>query len=599
MDGAVPVATAPATPAVLGVERSFTGRRWRSRLADDRPAYALADRLGLPELVARVLTARGIGPDEAPRFLAPTLRDHLPDPSHLKGMDEAAARLAAAVRGGEGIAIFGDYDVDGATSSALLLRFLRRAGARATAYIPDRMTEGYGPNAPALLRLRAEGAAVVVTVDCGTTAFAPLAAARAAGLDVVVVDHHVAEPALPDAVAVVNPNRLDQETEHRGLAAVGVSFLLAVAVNRTLRDAGWWGPARPQPDLLALLDLVALGTVCDVMPLTGLNRALVTQGLKVMGRRGNAGMAALADVARLDQRPQAFHLGYVLGPRVNAGGRVGRADLGMRLLSTDDPAEAATIAAELDRFNEDRRRIEAEVLEAATAAVESQALPPVLAVGGEGWHPGVIGIVASRLKDRFDRPAMVFAIDGGLAKGSGRSVPGFDLGAAVIAARQAGILALGGGHAMAAGFSLAAARIDEFGQFLCQRFAASGIVAGRVPELGIDGSMALSGLDVALVERLEGLGPFGAGMSEPRFALGHLRVVRADLAGQTHVRCILAAASGERVKGIAFRAMEGDLGPALMAARGRTIHVAGRVSIDSWNGGDTGQVRIDDAAPAA
>ncbi|WP_374450204.1 single-stranded-DNA-specific exonuclease RecJ [Stella sp.] len=598
MDGSV-AAAGPAAPTVLGVERSFTGRRWRSRLADDRPAYALADRLGLPELVARVLTARGVGPDEAPRFLAPTLRDLLPDPSHLKGMDAAAERLARAVRGGEGIAIFGDYDVDGATSSALLLRFLRQAGARAIAYIPDRMTEGYGPNAPALLRLRADGAAVVVTVDCGTTAFEPLAAARAAGLDVVVVDHHVAEPALPEAVAIVNPNRLDQETAHRSLAAVGVSFLLAVAVNRALRDAGWWNGGRPEPDLLALLDLVALGTVCDVMPLTGLNRALVAQGLKVMARRGNPGLAALADVARLDQRPQAFHLGYVLGPRVNAGGRVGRADLGMRLLSTDDPAEAAAIAAELERFNEDRRRIEAEVLAAAIAAVEATALPPVLAVGGEGWHPGVIGIVASRLKERFDRPAMVFAVDGDMAKGSGRSVPGFDLGAAVIAARQAGILALGGGHAMAAGFSLAAARIAEFGAFLGERFAACGIAAGRVPELGIDGSMALSGLDVALVARLEGLGPFGAGMSEPRFALGHLRVVRADPAGQSHVRCILAAASGERVKGIAFRAMESELGPALMAARGRTVHVAGRVSIDSWNGGDTVQVRIDDAAPAA
>lgn len=598
MDGAVAPARA-AVPAVLGVEHSFTGRRWRPRLADDRLGFALADRLGLPELVARVLAARGIDADSAPRFLTPTLRDLLPDPSHLLGMDAAAARLARAVCSGEGIAIFGDYDVDGATSSALLLRFLRQAGGRAIAYIPDRMTEGYGPNAPALRRLRAEGASVVVTVDCGTTAFEPLAAARAVGLDVLVVDHHVAEPALPEAVAVVNPNRLDQDTEHRTLAAVGVSFLLAVAVNRALREAGWWTAERPAPDLLSLLDLVALGTVCDVMPLTGLNRALVAQGLKVMTRRGNPGLAALADSARLDQRPQAFHLGYVLGPRVNAGGRVGRADLGMRLLSTDDPAEAAAIAAELERFNEDRRRIEGEVLASATAAVEAGPLPPVLAVGGEGWHPGVIGIVASRLKERFDRPVMVIAIEGGMAKGSGRSVPGFDLGAAVVAARQAGILTLGGGHAMAAGFSLAAGRIPEFGQFLCERFGACGIAAGRVPELGIDGAMALSGLGVELVERLEGLGPFGAGMSEPRFALGHLRVVRADVAGQNHVRCILAAASGERLKGIAFRAMENDLGPSLMAARGRTIHVAGRVSVDSWNGGDSVQVRIDDAAPAA
>ncbi|BBK42741.1 single-stranded-DNA-specific exonuclease RecJ [Allostella vacuolata] len=591
MDGAAP------TPAVLGVERSFTGRRWRSRLADDRPAYALADRFQLPEVVARVLVARGIGADQAQRFLAPTLRDHLPDPSHLLGMDAAAERLAQAVRAGEGIAVFGDYDVDGATSSALLVRFFRAAGAEVRVYIPDRMTEGYGPNIPAMLQLRREGAGVAITVDCGTTAFAPLAAAREAGLDVVVIDHHVAEPALPAAVAVVNPNRLDQVTEHRALAAVGVAFLLAIAINRTLRAAGWWRQ-RPEPDLLGLLDLVALGTVCDVMPLTGLNRALVAQGLKVMARRANLGMAALADVARLDERPQAFHLGYVLGPRVNAGGRVGRADLGTRLLSTEDPAEAAAIAAELDRFNEERRRIEGEVLAAATALVEQGALDPVLAVGDVGWHPGVIGIVASRLKDRFDRPAMVFAIADGVAKGSGRSIPGFDLGAAVIAARQAGILTLGGGHAMAAGFTLPAAAIAEFGAFLCERFGACGASAGRVAEMGIDGSLALSALDAALVARLDALGPYGAGMSEPRFALGHLKVVRADLAGQNHVRCIFQANSGERIKGIAFRAMDGELGPALIAARGRTVHVAGRISIDNWNGGEAVQIRIDDAAPA-
>ncbi|BBK32124.1 exonuclease RecJ [Stella humosa] len=594
MDGATPL---PA-PTILGVERSFTGRRWRSRLADDRPAYALADRFGLPEVVARVLTARGVGPDEAERFLAPTLRDHLPDPSHLLGMDVAADRLAAAIRSGEAIAIFGDYDVDGATSSALLVRFLRAAGGRVRAYIPDRMTEGYGPNTPALLRLRQEGAGVVVTVDCGTTAFAPLAAARQAGLDVIVIDHHVAEPALPDAVAVVNPNRLDQVSQHRGLAAVGVCFLLAVALNRTLRAAGWWRD-RPEPDLLSLLDLVALGTVCDVMPLTGLNRALVAQGLKVMARRANVGIAALADVARLDQKPQAFHLGYLLGPRVNAGGRVGRADLGTRLLSTEDPAEAAAIAVELDRFNEERRRIEGEVLVAAMAMVEQGGMPAVLTVGDAGWHPGVIGIVASRLKDRFNRPAMVLAVADGIAKGSGRSIPGFDLGAAVIAARQAGILTQGGGHAMAAGFTLPAGAIPEFGAFLCDRFGACGIATGRVAELGVDGSLALSALDTALVARLDGLGPFGAGMSEPRFALAHVKVVRADLAGQNHVRLILGSAAGERVKGIAFRAMDSELGPSLIAARGRTVHVAGHLSIDNWNGGDTVQIRIDDAAPAA
>ncbi|MCC7275409.1 MAG: single-stranded-DNA-specific exonuclease RecJ [Alphaproteobacteria bacterium] len=589
--------------AVFGVERSFTGRRWRPRLADDRIAFAIADRLSLPEAVCRVLAARGIAADDAQRFLNPTLRDLLPDPSHLRDMDRAAERIAAAVRAGEGIAIFGDYDVDGATSSALLLRFLRAAGARTSVYIPDRIAEGYGPNLAALLRLQREGARVVVTVDCGTTAFEALAGARDAGLDVIVVDHHVAEPALPAALAVVNPNRLDQETPHRTLAAVGVAFLLVVAVNRALRAQGWWA-SRPEPNLLAWLDLVALGTVCDVMPLVGLNRALVAQGLKVMARRGNAGLAALADVARLDERPQAFHLGYVLGPRVNAGGRVGRADLGARLLATDDPREAAEIAAELDRHNEERRRIEADVLAAATATVEGAlasagALDPVLALADAAWHPGVIGIVASRLKERFDRPAMVMAIEEGMAKGSGRSVPGFDLGAAVIAARQAGILTRGGGHTMAAGFALPADRIAEFAAFLCERFGACGEVAGRLPEIGLDGTLAVGALLPELVAELDTVGPYGTGMPEPRFALGHVRVALADPVGQSHVRCVLAAASGERVKAIAFRAMEGPLGPSLLAARGRTIHVAGRPSIDLWNGGRTVQIRIDDAAPAA
>ncbi|MGE0715748.1 MAG: single-stranded-DNA-specific exonuclease RecJ [Alphaproteobacteria bacterium] len=597
MDGG---ATPPATgPAVLGVERSFTGRRWRPRLADDRAAFAIADRLGLPETVARVLAARGIDAEGAPRFLAPTLREQLPDPSHLRDMDRAAARIAAAVQAGEGIAIFGDYDVDGATTSALLLRFLRAAGARASVYIPDRIAEGYGPNLPALLKLKAGGARVVVTVDCGTTAFAPLQGARDAGLDVVVVDHHVAEPALPAAHAVVNPNRLDEESPHRNLAAVGVGFLLAVAVNRALRVAGWWRD-RPAPDLLGLLDLVALGTVCDVMPLVGLNRAFVAQGLKVMGTRANAGIAALADVARLDERPGAFHLGYVLGPRVNAGGRVGRADLGARLLATDDPAEAAAIAAELDRHNEERRRLETEALAQASAMVDAEpALPPVIAIGDAGWHPGVIGIIASRLKDRYGRPALVMAMADGVAKGSGRSVPGFDLGAAVIAARQAGILDQGGGHAMAAGFALPAARLEAFRDFLCGRFAAAGLVAGRSPELGLDGALALSALRPELVEGLEAVGPFGTGMPEPRFALGHVRLAFADVVGKVHVRCTLSAPSGERVKAIAFRAMEGALGPALLAAAGRSLHVAGRPAIDNWNGGRAVQLRIDDAAPAA
>jgi len=444
--------------AFLGVERSLLGRRWRQRAADDRAALTLAQRLSLPEPIARVLAGRGIGAAEAEDFLNPTLRALLPDPLHLRDMAAAAARIAAAVMSGEPIAVFGDYDVDGATSAALLERFFAAAGVPIRVYIPDRLREGYGPNAPALLRLRAEGVGLVITVDCGTAAFEPLAAAAEAGLDVIVVDHHVAEPRLPRAAAVINPSRLDEESPHRQLAAVGVAFLLVVAVNRALREAGWYR-LRCQPDLMQWLDLVALGTVCDVVPLTGVNRALVTQGLKVMARRANPGLAALADVSRLDERPNAYHLGFLLGPRVNAGGRVGEADLGVRLLTTPDPGEARALAERLDGYNQERQAIEARVLAEAIAAVEGATAGSLAFATAPGWHPGVIGIVASRLKERYNRPAFVVALDGGIGKGSGRSVNGVDMGAAVIAAKQAGLLINGGGHAMAAGLTVATDRV--------------------------------------------------------------------------------------------------------------------------------------------
>ena len=417
-----------APPAFLGVERSLTGRRWQMRPGDARLAATLSQRFALPEVIGRVLAARGIGLDEAPDFLAPTLKALLPDPSHLKDMDRAAERVARAVMAGEPIGIFGDYDVDGATSSALLATALGAAGGRSEIHIPDRLAEGYGPNLPALLALKAKGCGVVVTVDCGTTAFDPLEAAAAAGLDVVVVDHHEAEAGLPRAYAVVNPNRLDEDSPHGHLAAVGVAFLLAVAVCRSLRQAGWFA-GRPEPDLKRVLDLVALGTVCDVVPLAGVNRALVTQGLKVMARRGNVGLAALADVAGVREAPDAYHLGYVLGPRVNAGGRVGEAALGSRLLCCEDPAAAADMARRLDGYNKERQEIEAAVLLEAIEQVESRpddGLPLVLAAG-EGWHPGVIGIVAGRLKERYGRPACVVAFDGETGKGSGRSITGLDL----------------------------------------------------------------------------------------------------------------------------------------------------------------------------
>ena len=474
-----------AASTVLGVERSAGGRRWRSREGDARLGLTLAQRHGLPEVVGRIMAARGIGLEDAAVWLDPTLKALLPDPSQLKDMDRAADRIADAVRSGETIAIFGDYDVDGATSTALLLRFLRSVEGLVATYIPDRMTEGYGPNAPALLSLRQRGAAVAVTVDCGITAFEPLETAAEAGLDVVVVDHHVAEPRLPRAHSVVNPNRLDDDSGHGQMAAVGVTFLLAVAVNRALRDAGWYA-GRPEPDLRQWLDLVALGTVCDVVPLTGVNRAFVAQGLKVMAQRGNPGIAALADIARMGEAPEAWHAGFLLGPRVNAGGRVGEAGLGAALLSASDYATALPIAQRLDAWNSERKEIEAACLEEAIALVEASDLHDGLVyAASEGWHPGVIGIVAGRLKERYNRPACVVALADGSGRGSGRSVSGVDLGSAVIAARQQGLLVNGGGHAMAAGFTVSADRQADFRAFLAERIMAQTGGAGPVAELGL------------------------------------------------------------------------------------------------------------------
>src|SRR5438874_2556778 len=489
MDG---MALATSAASFLGVERSVCGRRWRTREPDPGLAAAIAQRHGLPEIVGRLLAQRGIGIDEAPGFLAPRLRDVLPDPLHLRDMDRAVARLLRAVRDGEPIVVFGDYDVDGATSAALLLRFFAAVGTHASVYVPDRMREGYGPNAPALLRLKADGAGVVVTVDCGATAYEPLAGAAEAGLDVIVIDHHVTEPLLPPALALINPNRLDEESPHGVLAAVGVAFLLVVALNRALREAGWYRD-RIEPDLLQWLDLVALGTVCDVVPLAGVNRALVAQGIKVARRRDNPGLAALAAVAGIGEPIDAYHLGFVLGPRVNAGGRVGAADLGARLLATDDPAVAAELAASLDAYNRERRDIEARTLEAAIALVEGSPQSPVLVfVAAENWHPGVIGIVAARLKERYERPACVVALADGIGRGSGRSVAGLPLGPAVIAARQAGLLINGGGHAMAAGFTVAAEKLAALESFLVDRLG-DGMESERlVPELRIDGTLSVA-----------------------------------------------------------------------------------------------------------
>ena len=581
----------------LGVERSLTGRLWRAREADDRTALALAERFDLPEMVGRVLAGRGIGIDDADSYLDPTLKRLLPDPSHLKDMDAAVARLSRAITTGETVAVFGDYDVDGATSSALLKRFFAAAGGKLVVYIPDRMKEGYGPNAPALLKLKAGGAAVAVTVDCGITAHEPLAAAKQAGLDVVVVDHHVGELALPPAIAVVNPNRLDESSPHRQLAAVGVAFLLVVALNRALRKAGWYGAARPEPDLKQWLDLVALGTVADVVPLTGVNRALVRHGLSVLARRGNAGLAALADVAVLKQTPAAYHLGFLLGPRVNAGGRVGEADLGARLLATDDPDEARKIALHLNDLNRERQEIERAVLDAAIARVEKMGGPgAVVHVAAEGWHAGVIGIVASRLKDRYARPALVTAIgEDGVGKGSGRSVAGVNMGAAVIAARQAGLLLNGGGHAMAAGWTVAADKAEKFTAFIAERLGGKDGAPPRAV-IEIDAALQPSGATVALCGALAKLEPYGAGNPRPVFALPSVRVTYANVVGTGHVRCTLIRAGGGRLNAIAFRTADTELGKALLQRDGPPLHLAGHVNLDTWNGEERVQLVIEDAA---
>ncbi len=590
----IPAGTPPVDWLYGGI--SVTGRRWLAQPCDERMALAVSQSHGLPDVAARILVGRGIDLDTVEAHMAPTLRAFLPDPSALRDMDTAAARIAQAVMTGEQIALFADYDVDGATSSALLLRFLRAIGSDALLYVPDRILEGYGPNAAAFGILAGQGAKLVITLDCGITAYEPLAAARDAGLEVIVIDHHLADIQLPEALAVINPNRLDETRELGHLAAVGVTFLSLVAINRTLRAAGWYAD-RPEPDLRQWLDLVALGTVADVVPLKGLNRAFVTQGIKVMAQRRNVGLAALADVAKISESPSAYHLGFVFGPRVNAGGRVGKADSGSRLLSTDDLAEAVELAALLDGHNAERKTIEAETLDAALAQVETSGQADtarIIVVAGQGWHPGVIGIVASRLMDRYHRPACVIGINEGVGKGSGRSIAGIDLGQAIIAAKTAGLLTAGGGHAMAAGFTIPEGRIKVFAAFLEAKIADGS--AKVDPVLAIDGGISCGGATVALAETIERLGPFGSGNPEPRFALTGARIVKADLVGTSHVRCIVQDNGGARMKAIAFRAIESPLGQLLMQSGGLPISLAGKIKLDRWNGEVRVQFQIDDAS---
>lgn len=593
----------PPRPAARPVIRDYptiaantaSGLPWVLRAGNTPVPLAMAQQHGISELLAGVLAGRGVALDQVPRFLNPTLRDYLPDPFHLKDMDRAVGRIAQAVANGEKVAVFGDYDVDGATSTALLYHYLGQLGMAIRPYIPDRLKEGYGPTEAAFEQLIGEGAQLIATVDCGTMAPAPIAMAQAQGVDVVVLDHHLSGPTLPNAYAVVNPNRYDEASPHRNLAAVGVTFLLLVALNKYLREIGYFNEQRQEPDLLNLLSLVALGTVCDVMPLTGLNRAFVTQGLKILARRNHYGLTALSDIARLDGQPNTYHLGFLLGPRINAGGRVGAADLGVRLLTCGDDLTARDLAATLDKHNAERQAIEADVTEHALRLAEQQRNAPVIVIAGEGWHAGVIGIVAGRLKERYARPVAVIALENGIGKGSARSVMGADLGAAVHAAQTMGIITSGGGHAMAAGFTLFEERLYDFQQFLINRLEASVNAYAESRVLKLDGYLSCQSATMELLDDIARAGPFGLGNPSPRFAIKHARILHRDVLKDAHVKVVLGDEAGDaRLSAIAFNVGDSQLGQWLLSER--TLHIAGELKRNVWQGKESAQFIIDDVA---
>lgn len=590
--GRAPIGYGKGMSAFLDVEASLTGRRWIGPTDEaDRLAEAMARETRLPLPLARVLVARGVAPEEAAGFLEPTLRELLPDPRSLRDMEKAAARFLRALDGRERIAVFADYDVDGGSSAALLLTWLRAIGREATLYIPDRIDEGYGPNVPAMQAL-AKDHPLIVCVDCGTLSHEPVAAAKPA--DVVILDHHLGAETLPEALAVVNPNRLDEDGSLGHLCAASVVFLMLVEANRQLREKGVKGP-----DLMGLLDLVALATVADVAPLIGVNRALVRQGLKVMARRERPGLVALSDVARLDQAPSAYHLGFVLGPRVNAGGRIGAADLGARLLSTADRNEAEALAARLDKLNSERREIENRVRDAALAQAEERGLDaPLVWAAGEGWHPGVVGIVAARLKEATNRPAVVIGLENGIGKGSARSVAGVDLGASVQRVAAEGLLLKGGGHRMAAGLTVAAEALEPAMARLSELLARQGAGAGGPRDLRLDGLLMPGAATAQLIEDLERAGPFGQGAPAPRFAFPDMEVTGPRRIGESHLRFSLGDGLGSRIEAVAFGAFDGPLGPALSAGGAGRFHLAGKLEINTWGGRRKVQLRLDDAARA-
>jgi single-stranded-DNA-specific exonuclease len=593
---------------VFNVSRSVTDRAWVDRIDDSSRLVALAmvQQHGLPDVVARILAGRDVPIDALPGYLDPRLRDLMPDPFVLTAMEPAALKIVGAIERDEIIAIFGDYDVDGATSAALLAGFLDSAGARRLIHIPDRLTEGYGPNVEAVRLLVDDGAKLLVTVDCGTTGHEPILEAARLGVPTVVLDHHQAPEELPEAYAIVNPNRLDDLSGLGHLCAAGVVFMTLVAVNRILRARGFWEKRGGEPDLMAMLDLVALGTVADVVPLVGLNRAFVRQGIAVMRRRDRLGLRALADSARLDGPIAPYHLGFLFGPRINAGGRIGDAALGARLLLTGDENEAAKIATELERLNRERQEIEVRMVEEAEAeALLSVGLDEnaagIIVVASSHWHPGIVGLVASRLKDRFQRPVFALALDqNGFATGSGRSVQGIDLGRAVREAVEQKVLIKGGGHAMAAGLTIIADKIPELRAFFETRLGADASRLRAEQSLVIDAAIMAGGATLSLLTEIDRAGPYGSGHPEPLFAFGAHRVVDAMEVGTNHVRAKLKAGDGKTLEAIAFRAANQPIGIALMKNRGGVLHLAGSLAINRYRGGETVQLRIMDVAtPAA
>jgi single-stranded-DNA-specific exonuclease len=588
------------TRAFLNVERSITGRRWQARLDDVRLAEAISQRHELPDILGRVLAARGVELDEADSFLNPTLRGLMPQPSALRDMEKGAERLAQAVMRNENIGVIADYDVDGVSSAAMLKLFLQSVGSDCVIHIPDRLTEGYGPSELAVTSLKEQGTELLVTLDCGVMAHDPLAHAAELGLSTIIVDHHQAGEDLPEALAVINPNRQDDISGFGYLCAAGVAMIFIAAVNKALRQLGHYGEAQPEPNMLQWLELVALATVCDVVPLKGLNRAYVTQGLKIMARRENLGLAALCDVARLKRRPDTYALGYMLGPRINAAGRIGNAALALSLLTTRDRGEAAAAAQELERLNRERQEIELRVVDQALAQADAvlgkERRASVIVVSAKGWHPGVVGLAAARLKERFQLPSFVLAEDkAGLAAGSGRSISGVDLGAAVREAFEAGLIAKGGGHAMAAGLTVETARLGDLRGFLEDKLAPQVAKAGD-HALKIDAALTATGATLDLIELLEQAGPYGTGNPAPMFAFPAHRVIYADRAGSDHIRCTLASDDGKRIKAIAFRAMGTELGEALLGERQFPLHIAGRLTIDDWSGSRVPSIHIEDAA---